>query len=107
MKRFLDYYRFREDENQDHEPEKGLGDINAMPNDDEILIKLAKMAVSRHQERMIEFFSALSRHDDDIKRLLDKYKDNRRGYPINDTRPKGSDDKDVIAPNQADMSDPI
>jgi hypothetical protein len=87
--------------------EKGLADIDAMPNEDELLMKIAQLAISRHQERFIEFFSTLARQDDDIKRMLGKYRDKRRDLP-NDLR-KGSerDEKDIVAPNTADMSGPL
>lgn len=103
IKSFSKYVEDREDQDD----EKGLGDIDAMPNEDELLLKLAQLAISRHQERFIEFFSTLAKQDDDIKRLLGKYRDKRHALP-NDLR-KGSEqeEKDVVAPNTADMSGPV
>jgi len=108
FKRFSEFYDARADQDKDQEDEKGLGDIDAMPNEDELLMKLANLAISRHQERFIEFFTTLGRHDDDIKRMLGKYRDKRRDYLPNDLR-KGSEEaeKDVVAPNTADMSGPV
>lgn len=104
IKSFLEYCEERED----NEDEKGLADIDAMPNEDEILIKLAKMVISRHQERFIEFLNTLSKNDDDIKRILGNFRDKRRDYLPQDLR-VGSDreDKDVVAPSTADMSGPV
>jgi hypothetical protein len=103
MKRFLDYYLMREDKDDD----KGLGDIDAMPNEDEFLMKLAKMAISRHQERLVDFFNALSKHDDDIKRLLGQYKDKRKNYLPQDLRIASKLEKDIVAPSSADMNEPV
>lgn len=104
FKRFSEFCGEREDQDD----EKGLGDIDAMPNEDELLMKLSKLAIGRHQERFIDFFTTLARQDDDIKRMLGKYRDKRRDYLPNDLR-KGSDqdEKDIVAPNTADMSGPV
>jgi hypothetical protein len=99
MKSFLDYCKYREEE--------GLADIDAMPNEDEMLLKIAKMAISRHQERILEFFNALSRSDDDIKNLLNKYKDKRSSYSPHDLKVRSDAEKDIVAPNSADMADPV
>jgi hypothetical protein len=101
MKRFSDYYKIREDEE-----DKGLGDIDAMPNEDEILLKLAKIAINRHQDRLIDFFKTISKHDEDIKTTLDRYVNKRQNYLPKDLRARDNQEKDIIAPNQADMSDP-
>lgn len=103
IKSFSEFVEEREDQDDD----KPLGDIDAMPNEDEILNKLAQMAIDRHQERFVDFFMTLARTDEDIKRLVGKYRDKRHVLP-NDLR-KGSElaDKDVVAPNTADMSGPV
>lgn len=104
IKSFSEYCEEREDQDE----EKGLGDIDAMPNEDEILIKLAKIVISRHQERFVDFLSTLSKNDDDIKRILGNFRDKRRDYLPQDLR-TGSDreDKDVVATSTADMSGPV
>lgn len=93
---------------EDRDEEKGLGDIDAMPDEDEILLKMAKMVIDRHQDRFLDFLGTLAKHDDDIKRILGKYRDKRRDYLPMDLR-MGSreDEKDIVAPNTADMSGPI
>jgi hypothetical protein len=105
IKSFSEYYLLREEEGEE---EKALGDIDAMPNEDDMLLKLAKMAISRHQERIIEFFNSLAKHDDDIKNVLGKFRDKRSHYLPHDLR-KGSEqeEKDVVAPSTADMSGPL
>ena len=102
IKSFLQYCEDRD------EVDKGLADIDAMPNEEELLLKLCKMAVNRHQEKLVEFLGALAKNDDDIKRILGKFKDKRRDYLPMDLR-KGSeqDEKDIVAPNSADQSGPI
>lgn len=99
MKSFLDYYKIREEE--------GLADIDAMPNEDEMLLKVAKMAISRHQERVLEFFSALGKQDEDIRKVLNSYRDKRNSQRPHDLKVKSDADKDVVAPNQADMGSPV
>lgn len=104
IKRFCEYCEDRDAEGE----EKGLGDIDAMPDEDELLLKLSQLAINRHQERLVDFFSTLAKHDDDVKRLIGKYRDKRRDFLPKDLR-RGSEeeDKDVVAPNSADMSGPI
>ena len=101
IKSFLQYC-------EDHDDDKGLADIDAMPNEEEFLLKLCRMAINRHQEKLIEFFTTLAKNDDDIKRILGKFKDKRRDYLPVDLR-KGSEqeEKDIVAPNTADQSGPI
>ena len=97
MKSFSTYYKMRE------EDEKGLADIDAMPDEDEMLLKLAKMVISRHRERLIDFLNSLARHDDDIKNTLGKFRDKQRNYLPKDLRSGDEDrEKDIIAPSAAD-----
>ena len=101
IKRFSEFCEERDDD-------QGLGSIDAMPNEDEMLLKLANMAISRHRERFLDFFNSLAKNDDDIKRLLGQFRDKRHNYLPNDLR-RGSDteEKDIVAPNTADMSGPV
>jgi hypothetical protein len=105
IKSFSEFVEAREVGEEDDQP---LGDIDAMPNEDEMLMKLAQMAISRHQERLMDFFNTLARHDDDIKRILGKYRDKQRDFMPNDLR-KGNnpEEKDIVAPSTADMSGPL
>ena len=41
---------------EERDSEKGLGDIDAQPNEEESLMKMAQMAINRHQERLLDFF---------------------------------------------------
>lgn len=100
MKRFSEYYLKREQD------EKGLADIDAMPNEDEFLLKLAKMAISRHQEKIVDFFNTLAKHDDEMKNLLNKFKDKRRNYFPQDLR-TATREKDIVVPSSADAGGPI
>lgn len=99
MKTFSQYYTFRE------EDEKGLGDIGGTGDESELLLKVAKIAISNHKETVMDFFHALARNDENIKRILDKYSDSRnsnsQAFRI---APR---DKDVVAPNGADMQGPV
>jgi hypothetical protein len=103
IKSFSQYCEDR-DENAEN-ADKGLADIDAMPNEDELLLKMAKMAINRHQDRFLEFFRTLGKNDDDIKRVLGQFRDKRRNYLPMDLR-KGSEqeEKDVVAPNTADAA---
>ena len=103
IKSFSEYCEERDDQDE----EKGLGDIDAMPNENEILMKLAKIVINRHQEIFIEFLNTLGKNDDDIKRILGNFKDKRRDYLPQDLRMGGKDEKDIVAPNTADSSGPI
>lgn len=99
MKTFSQYYGLREEE------EKGLADIGGTDGESELLLKVAKMAISNHKESIMDFFHALARNDENIKRILDKYTDSRSSNTTAwRVAPK---DKDVVAPNSADMSGPI
>jgi hypothetical protein len=102
IKSFLEYC-----ENRDEDDDKGLADIDAMPNENELLLKLSHMAINRHQEKLIEFFTVLAKNDDDIKRILGKYRDKKRDYLPVDLRKGSEQEKDIVAPNSADLSDPI
>lgn len=101
IKSFSQYCETRDEA----DPDKGLADIDAMPNEDELLLKIAKMAINRHQERLLEFFRVLGKNDDDIKRVLGQFRDKRKNYLPMDLR-KGSEqeEKDVVAPNTADAA---
>lgn len=106
MKKFSDYCLMKEEETK--EDNKGLGDIDAEPNEDDMLLKMAKIAISRHPDRLIEFFRILARTDEDLKHIFDKYRDKRNNYLPKELR--GGDpyrEKDVIANHNSDMSDPI
>ena len=98
MKRFSDYYRIREDN-------QGLGDIDAMPNEDELLLKIAKLAINRHTPQLLDFFKTLSKNDDDIKRALGELRDKHNNLP-KDMKPR-RDDNDVVVPSLADGNGPI
>lgn len=104
IKSFSQYCEQRDES----DPDKGLGDIDAMPNEDELLLKIAKMAINRHQERLLDFFRVLGKNDDDIKRILGQFRDKRQNYLPMDLR-KGSEreEKDVIAPNTVDSAEAI
>lgn len=93
---------------EERDSDKGLADIDAMPNEDEMLTKLSQFAISRHRERFIDFFTSLAKNDDDIKRTLGEYRDKRSNFLPNDLR-KGSEgeEKDIVAPSTADMSGPL
>ena len=106
IKSFSQYCEDR-DENEENS-DKGLADIDAMPNEDELLLKIAKMAINRHEDRLLDFFRILSKNDDDIKKILGQFRDKRRNYLPMDLR-KGSEqeEKDVIAPNTADAAGAI
>ncbi len=79
-----------------------------MPNEDEMLMKLSQLAISRHQERLIDFFNTLAKHDDDIKNMLGKFRDKHRDYLPGDLRRnQEEEEKDIVAPNTADMDGPI
>jgi len=108
MYKIKSFSQYCEDHEHETEDDKGLGDIDAQPNEDELLLKLSQMAINRHQEKLIDFFTTLAKQDDDIKRLLGNYRDKRRDYLPQDLRAKSrEDEKDVVAPNTADMSGPI
>lgn len=83
MKTFSKYYE-----------EMGLGDISNT-DESEILNKIAEIAIRNHQDKVMQFFEFLSKHDESIKTELDKYKDKRNSY-------MPTDQKDVIIPNAAD-----
>ena len=99
MKTFSQYYRLREQE------EEGLGDIGSSSDESNLLLKVAKMAISNHKESTLDFFHALARNDENIKRILGKYSDSRdsssQAFRI------APQEKDVIAPNSADMQGPL
>ena len=100
IKSFLEYC-------EDRDSDQGLADIDAMPNEDEMLLKLCQLAISRHQERLVDFFSKLAKQDEDIKRILSEYRDKRRSYLPQDLRRGSEEEKDIIAPNAADSNGPI
>jgi len=99
MKTFSQYYIWRE------EDEKGLADIGGSGDESDLLFKVAKIAISNHKDKVLDFFHALARNDENIKRILGKYSDSR------DSRSQAfriaPQEKDVIAPNGADSSGPI
>lgn len=93
---------------EEQDAERGLGDIDAQPNEEEALMKMAQMAINRHQERLLDFFHGLAKHDDDIKRILGEFRDKRNNYLPKDLRSDSNEDeKDVVAPSTADMSGPV
>ncbi len=109
-------YRYRRKEGQDQQDPSGGPNVQAEGNEAnrgivfygnaKFLLKLAKMSISRHQERMIEFFSSLAKHDDDMKNMLNKFKDKRRNYLPQDLR-SANKDKDIVVPSMADTGGPV
>jgi hypothetical protein len=99
MKTFSQYYQVRE------EDEQGLADMGGSGDESNLLLKVAKMAISNHKESTLDFFHALARNDENIRRILGKFTDSRnsnsQAFRI---APK---DKDIIAPNSADMQGPV
>ena len=61
MKTFSKYYRLREQE------EEGLGDMGSSSDESNLLLKVAKMAISNHKESTLDFFHALARNDEILK----------------------------------------
>jgi hypothetical protein len=92
---------------EERDMEQGLGDIDAQPNEEESLLKMAQLAINRHQERFLDFFHSLAKHDDDIRRILGEFRDKRSNYLPKDLRKGSEEEKDIVAPNTADMSGPI
>lgn len=101
MLTFSEYYNGRQGEGQ------ALGDMDAFPSDDQLLLKVAAMAIRNHNDKIMDFFNTLAKNDGNIKRVLNNYKDNRNSNDPKTYRQQNNDDRDTIIPSSADTQGPV
>lgn len=101
MRTFSEYYDGRQGE------EMGLGDVDAFPSEDKLLMKIAMMAIRNHNDKTMDFFASLSKHDENIRRVMSRYKDERNSVDPKTYKQKRHDNEDIISPSTADAGDPM
>jgi hypothetical protein len=94
MKTFTNYVKLME-----------AGELDAPENQDDLLVKLVRLAWKRYAQEAKDFFSQLGNKDPDIKELLTKIERPSEELSAAD-RVEGDvkDDFDVVAPSAADTS---
>lgn len=100
MIRFLEFLK---------EKDTGLGDMGGDQPEDEALLKALKRALSTHQEKVMQFLNTLAENDDEIRKMISKYKDSRNSYPPEHLRLGKPEDKekDILAMPQSDANEPV
>lgn len=95
MLTFSEYYNGRQGE-------MGLADIDAFPSEDKLLLRALHVAVRSHNDKVMDFLAGLSKHDENIRRALSAYKDQRNSVNQKTPKQKNHDNSDVVLPNEAD-----
>jgi hypothetical protein len=106
MKKFRDYLIEREQAApSDSMVSNGLGDISTPESEDDVLMRIAKIAVDDHRTDAMSFFQHLAGKDKRIEEeLKELHHSKKHGFRPKDRKLPGQevDDRDEVVPSSAD-----